>query len=149
MVTFYIYVKRQLIKPCFFFRLDLTHSLPSILSNILTDYLPPTGFQHAPSPALDYAQLPQREKETELLDQLREEAADSTKETVDHPEMSSIGPFGETVPIPGTNREEFYRVQFYADNEALKLPMVSPIFDRGKLRGLPPLLLVCLFFYIP
>lgn len=60
--------------------------------------------------------------------------------------MSSIGPFGETVPIPGTNREEFYRVQFYADNEALKLPMVSPLFDRSKLRGLPPLLIVSSFF---
>ncbi|GAA5802782.1 Alpha/Beta hydrolase protein [Helicostylum pulchrum] len=123
--------------------LDLTHSLPSILSNILTDYLPPTGFQHAPSPALDYAQLPQREKETELLDQLKEEAANPTKESNHTKDMSSIGPFGETVPIPGTNREEFYRVQFYADNEALKLPMVSPLFDRSKLRGLPPLLIQC------
>lgn len=120
--------------------MDLTHSLPSILSNILTDYLPPSGFQHAPSPALDYAQLPQREKQTELLDKLKAEAESDEIKDQNNPELSSIGPFGESVPA--TNGEELHRVQFYADNIALKLPLVSPIFDRKHLRGLPPLLVV-------
>lgn len=101
----------------------------------MTDYLPATGFQHAPSPALDYAQLPQREKQTEILEKIN--ASDEKREA-----PKSIGPFGETVPVPGTNEEEFYRIQFYADNSALKLPLVSPIFDKSQLKGLPPLLIV-------
>jgi hypothetical protein len=55
---------------------------------------------------------------------------------------SSIGPFGECVPMPSINGDDLYRVQFYADNNALKIPMVSPIFDRKCLRGLPRLLVV-------
>ncbi|CEP13059.1 hypothetical protein [Parasitella parasitica] len=135
--------------------MDLTHSLPSILSNILTDYLPPTGFKHAPSPALDYAQLPSKEEDTQVLAQAKAEAeatdddhgnlAMPTAESdiSDNGGRASIGPFGECVPVPSTDGTDMYRVQFYACNDALKLPMVSPIFDRGHLRGLPRLLVQC------
>jgi hypothetical protein len=133
--------------------MDLTHSLPSILSNIMTDYLPPTGFKHAPSPALDYAQLPHKEQDAELLAKLKAEAEAVTdvtgNVTIPNDEdiaanRSSIGPFGECVPVDGS--DDIYRVQFYADNDALKIPMVSPIFDKKHLRGLPRLLVVSHFF---
>ncbi|KAI7891866.1 Alpha/Beta hydrolase protein [Mucor mucedo] len=130
--------------------MDLTHSLPSILSNIMTDYLPPSGFKHAPSPALDYAQLPQREDHTKLLENAKAEAKSSsvdaaTKHTENDAvsDRKSIGPFGEAVPTPGPGEENVYRVQFYASNDTLKLPLVSPIFDRKHLRGLPPILVQC------
>ncbi|KAI8080791.1 Alpha/Beta hydrolase protein [Gilbertella persicaria] len=118
--------------------MDLTHSLPSILSNIMTDYLPPIGFKHAPSVALDYAQLPAREKDVELLEKLAKEA--ETSDNKEEAQRQSIGPFGECVPLNGS---DIHRVQFYASNEALKVPMVSPIFDRKQLRGLPRLLVQC------
>jgi acetyl esterase/lipase len=92
--------------------LDLTHSLPSIMTNIMTDYLPPVGFRHAPSPALDYEQLP-------ILKSLL-------------PEDQKLDTFGD----------DLYRLQFYAPNKALKNPMVSPLFDKKHLRGLPRLLMV-------
>lgn len=115
----------------------------------MTDYLPPTGFKHAPSPALDYAQLPQREQHTKLLEKAKAEAESSNDDDLTilgkkdaDPGRTSIGPFGESVPIPGPNGEDVHRVQFYASNNALKLPMVSPVFDRSNLRGLPRLLVV-------
>ncbi|KAI8644939.1 Alpha/Beta hydrolase protein [Parasitella parasitica] len=135
--------------------MDLTHSLPSILTNIMTDYLPPTGFKHAPSPALDYAQLPFKEEDAQVLAQAKAEAeaarddhgnlAMPTAESdiSDTGGRTSIGPFGECVPVPSIDGTDIYRVQFYACNDALKLPMVSPIFDRGNLRGLPRLLVQC------
>lgn len=131
--------------------MDLTHSLPSILSNILTDYLPPTGFKHAPSPALDYARLPAREKDAEMLAQAMEEASkdeDSKAPTTDEAsKRASIGPFGECVPVSDIDGSDMHRIQFYADNEALKLPMVSPIYDRKHLRGFPRLLVVSIIFF--
>ncbi|KAI9480961.1 MAG: Alpha/Beta hydrolase protein [Benjaminiella poitrasii] len=133
--------------------LDLTHSLPSITSNIMTDYLPPTGFKHAPSPALDYAQLPAREENLEMLEQAKAEAEATTdlngnlkepsRDCETYLRRSSIGPFGECVPVPSINGDDIYRIQFYAANEALKVPTVSPVFDRGHLRGLPPMLVQC------
>ncbi|KAI8142145.1 Alpha/Beta hydrolase protein [Fennellomyces sp. T-0311] len=87
---------------------DLTHSFPSIINNIQTDFLPATGFKHAPSEALDYTRLPQLKQ------------------------SMGIGPFAE---------EDIDRVQFYADNKALKHPLVSPVFDKKQLRGLPRLLI--------
>ncbi|KAI9494724.1 Alpha/Beta hydrolase protein [Zychaea mexicana] len=87
---------------------DLTHSLPSIINNISTDYLPPTGFKHAPSKAQDYTLLPPLKR------------------------TCSIGPFAES---------DLDRVQFYADNRVLKHPLVSPVFDKKSLRGLPKLLI--------
>jgi hypothetical protein len=140
--------------------MDLTHSLPSILTNIMTDYLPPTGFKHAPSPALDYAQLPAREVDTKLLAQAKEEAEKTNQEQANMEvseikekdaasKRASIGPFGECVPIEGgINDEDVHRVQFYADNDALKIPMVSPIFDKKHLRELPRLLVVSRFFFM-
>lgn len=129
--------------------MDLTHSLPSIISNIITDYLPPIGFKHAPSPALDYAQLPQREQDVALLERAQAEAKSSSDDDLTIPrnegintDRISIGPFGESVPNPGSDEQDIHRVQFYASNNALKVPLVSPIFDRKHLRGLPPLLLV-------
>ncbi|KAI8380050.1 Alpha/Beta hydrolase protein [Blakeslea trispora] len=119
--------------------MDLTHSLPSILSNIMTDYLPPTGFKHAPSAALDYAQLPAREEDVEVLEKIDQEAKVGYKGKDQVPKVS-IGPFSEAVPINGS---DLHRVQFYANNDALKLPMVSPIFDKKSLRGLPRLLIQC------
>ncbi|CAO3678550.1 unnamed protein product [Rhizopus stolonifer] len=126
---------------------DLTHSLPSILTNILTDFLPASGFKHAPSPALDYSQLPQRKQDTIALEKAKkkaEKAKDEHKLTVsdDEENRASIGPLSIPVP-PSDSDEDMYRVQFYAPNDALKLPMVSPIFDRHRLRGLPPLLIQC------
>ncbi|KAI8372357.1 Alpha/Beta hydrolase protein [Choanephora cucurbitarum] len=119
--------------------MDLTHSLPSILSNMMTDYLPPTGFKHAPSAALDYAQLPAREQDVDILEKIEEEAKGDLKEK-EQVDRVSIGPFSEAVPINGSG---LHRVQFYANNDALKLPMVSPIFDKKCLRGLPRLLIQC------
>ncbi|KAI9267420.1 Alpha/Beta hydrolase protein [Sporodiniella umbellata] len=126
---------------------DLTHSLPSILTNMLTDFLPATGFKHAPSPALDYSQLPQRQQDSKTLSKIKEKsdkAKRRLKATVSNPDenRASIGPMGIPVP-PSENDEEMYRIQFYAPNDALKIPMVSPIFDRKRLRGLPPLLIQC------
>lgn len=136
-----------------YFRMDLTHSLPSILSNMMTDYLPPTGFKHAPSVALDYARLPHKKEDAEVLAAAKAEAEAATDvngnltvpdvENDGASRRSSIGPFGEAVPVPSINGDDIYRVQFYADNNALKIPMVSPIFDRHHLRGLPRLLVVC------
>ncbi|KAG1228570.1 hypothetical protein G6F68_007373 [Rhizopus microsporus] len=130
---------------------DLTHSLPSILLNMMTDFLPAVGFKHAPSPALDYAQLPQRQQDTKVLEEASKKAKEAKKKhklTIPEDEddasqhRESIGPFG--IPIPHTDDANgMYRVQFYAPNEALKLPMVSPVFDRRRLRGLPPLLVQC------
>lgn len=121
----------------------------------MTDYLPPTGFKHAPSPALDYARLPHKEEDAEMLAQVQAEAEAPTdtqgnlaapttdSELSEAARRASIGPFGECVPVRSIDGSDIYRVQFYADNDALKLPMVSPIFDREHLRGLPRLLVVC------
>jgi hypothetical protein len=122
--------------------MDLTHSLPSILSNIMTDYLPPTGFKHKPSVALDYAQLPAKKETEKVLEHAEAEADTDTHLTVAEDQdnrRTSIGPFGECIP---NNGEDVYRVHFYADNNELKIPMVSPIFDRQHLRGFPRLLVV-------
>ncbi|KAG1051151.1 hypothetical protein G6F43_006630 [Rhizopus delemar] len=127
--------------------IDLTHSLPSILSNMLTDFLPATGFKHAPSPALDYSQLPKRQMDAVISDEAKEKAQkakEKRKLTAEHDEdeRASIGPLGIPVPKSSTDKD-MYRIQFYAPNEALKVPMVSPIFDRRRFRGLPPLLVQC------
>ncbi|KAI8984464.1 Alpha/Beta hydrolase protein [Mycotypha africana] len=133
---------------------DLTHSFPSIMTNIATDYLPPVGFKHAPSPALDYARLPYKKEDAEMLEQARAEASASvTTDTdgklevpVDKSDANrriSIGPFGECIPRASIDGSDVYRVQFYADNDALKIPMVSPVFDRRHLRGLPRVLVQC------
>ncbi|KAI8393859.1 Alpha/Beta hydrolase protein [Radiomyces spectabilis] len=104
---------------------DLTHSLPSITSNIATDYLPPVGFKHIDSPALNYSLLPP------LKD---EHAKDKSK-----PEQACNK---ETEHDPTKDRSDgLERVQFYAGNDALKLPLVSPIFDKKNLHGLPPMLI--------
>lgn len=100
---------------------DLTHSLPSILSNIATDYLPSGGFSHKHSQALEFQKLPQFEAE-------------------------ALGPLGKAVrkdhqPF-SLSHEDLDRVQFYAPNETLKMRYVSPIFDEQGLNGLPPLLIV-------
>ena len=114
----------------------------------MTDYLPPTGFKHAPSPALDYARLPPREKDVALLEQVQKEAdrskkgKDAAKDDQVDTKRTSIGPFGECVPTSNIEGSDLHRVQFYADNDALKIPMVSPIFDKKDLRGLPRLLVV-------
>lgn len=131
----------------------MTHSLPSILSNIRTDYLPPTGFTHKPSPALDYAQLPQRENDLELLEKAKAEAETSTDEkrklkTSDtdddiNDQRTSIGPFGKCIPVSSIDDSDIHRVHFYADNQALKVPTVSPLFDKRHLRDLPRVLVVC------
>lgn len=125
-------------------RMDLTHSLPSILSNIMTDYLPPTGFKHKPSSALDYAQLPAKEENEKVLAHAEAEADSflTVPEEDEDNRRTSIGPFGECIPVPSIHGEDVYRVHFYADNNELKIPMVSPIFDRTHLRGLPRLLVV-------
>ncbi|KAG1219148.1 hypothetical protein G6F35_007730 [Rhizopus arrhizus] len=127
--------------------IDLTHSLPSILSNMLTDFLPATGFKHAPSPALDYSQLPKRQMDAVISDEAKEKAQkakEKRKLTAEHDEdeRASIGPLGIPVPTSSSDKD-MYRIQFYAPNEALKVPMVSPIFDRHRFRGLPPLLVQC------
>jgi len=95
---------------------DLTHSLPSILSNISTDYLPASGFSHKHSRALEFNNLPQFEPE-------------------------ALGPLGRAVRLP-LSHEDLDRVQFYAPNSTLKMRYVSPIFDEQGLHGLPPLLIV-------
>ncbi|KAI9270680.1 Alpha/Beta hydrolase protein [Phascolomyces articulosus] len=91
---------------------DLTHSLESIVTNISTDYLPSTGFKHAPSEAQDYTLLPPL-KNTSAHENIIE---------------SSFG-------------NDMDRFQFYADNKALKHPLVSPVFDKKNLQGLPKLLI--------
>ncbi|KAI9319136.1 Alpha/Beta hydrolase protein, partial [Dichotomocladium elegans] len=50
--------------------IDLTHSLPSIMTNISTDYLPALGFKHKPSRAVDYHLLPIQAK---LQDRMEED----------------------------------------------------------------------------
>ncbi|KAI8579950.1 hypothetical protein K450DRAFT_239874 [Umbelopsis ramanniana AG] len=94
---------------------DLTHSLPSILTNISTDYLPASGFSHKHSRALEFNNLPQFEPE-------------------------ALGPLGKAVRLP-MSHEDLDRVQFYAPNSTLKMRYVSPIFDEQGLHGLPPLLI--------
>ncbi|CAM0137437.1 unnamed protein product [Umbelopsis sp. WA50703] len=98
--------------------IDLTHSLPSILTNISTDYLPASGFSHKYSQALDYDKLPQFKAE-------------------------ALGPLGKAVSKDAypLSQEDLDRVQFYAPNAALKMRYVSPIFDVLGFRGLPRLLL--------
>jgi acetyl esterase/lipase len=98
---------------------DLTHSLPSIISNIATDYLPSGGFSHKHSRALEFDSLPQFEAAT-------------------------LGPLGKAVRKDSSlSHEDLDRVQFYAPNQTLKMRYVSPIFDEQGLGGLPPLLIVC------
>ncbi|KAH8553008.1 Alpha/Beta hydrolase protein, partial [Umbelopsis sp. PMI_123] len=94
---------------------DLTHSLPSILTNISTDYLPASGFSHKHSKALEFNNLPQFEPET-------------------------LGPLGKAVRQSMSN-EDLDRVHLYAPNATLKMRYVSPIFDEQELHGLPPLLI--------
>lgn len=88
---------------------DLTHSLPSIIENLATDYLPSAGFKHLHSPALDYTQLPRINSDDKW---------------------------------EGEVEKDLDRIQFYCDNRVLKHPLVSPVFDKKQLRGLPPLLVV-------
>lgn len=97
-------------------RVDLTHSFPSIIHNLQTDFLPPIGFKHAHSEALDYTLLPQNEKTRSNLDNNQHDNKD-------------------------TRDKDLERIQFYAGNEVLKHPWVSPVFDPHHLRGLPPLLI--------
>lgn len=111
----------------------------------MTDYLPPTGFKHKPSPALDYAQLPAKKEDEKILAHAEAEADDHL---LSHPEeedrRTSIGPFGKAIPVKSENGEDnIYRVHFYAANNELKIPTVSPIFDRKHLRGFPRLLIQC------
>lgn len=97
-------------------RVDLTHSFPSIIHNLQTDFLPPIGFKHAHSEALDYTLLPQNEKTRSNLENNQHDNKD-------------------------TRDKDLERIQFYAGNEVLKHPWVSPVFDPHHLRGLPPLLI--------
>ncbi|KAI8995033.1 Alpha/Beta hydrolase protein [Pilobolus umbonatus] len=115
---------------------DLTHSLPSIITNMMTDYLPPMGFKHAPSPALDYTRLPQKRVEAILN-------AEITTEKSDIDNKPSTGPFSEDISSHSQLIEDIDRIQFYASNEALKIPLVSPVFDKKNLRRLPRLLVQC------
>ncbi|KAI9032715.1 Alpha/Beta hydrolase protein [Phycomyces nitens] len=102
---------------------DLTHSLPSILANERTDFLPRLGFKHTDSPALDYSILPKLKYNED-----------------DHEEVS-IGPFGKTIDLSNVSEEDMERVQFYTANESIKLPLVSPVFDKKSLHNLPKLLI--------
>ncbi|OZJ01792.1 hypothetical protein BZG36_05191 [Bifiguratus adelaidae] len=96
--------------------IDLTHSMPSVYQNIDTDYLPKDGFYHAHSPALEYHRLPQ----------LQQEKAKPRE--------------GQGAVSKG-NKNSLGRIQFYAPNDALKCPYVSPWFDPMQLQGLPPMLI--------
>ncbi|KAG2181212.1 hypothetical protein INT43_008795 [Umbelopsis isabellina] len=98
--------------------IDMTHSLPSIMSNISTDYLPASGFSHKYSQALDYDKLPQ----------FQAAALEPLEKVVSKDDSKILN-------------EDLDRVQFYAPNAALKMRYVSPIFDELGFRGLPPLLL--------
>ncbi|KAL0090363.1 Alpha/Beta hydrolase protein [Phycomyces blakesleeanus] len=102
---------------------DLTHSLPSILSNAATDYLPKLGFKHAESPALDYSVLPK------------------LKHNEDDHEEISIGPFGKKIDLSEVTKEDMDRIQFYTNNASIKLSLASPAFDKKDLHGLPKLLI--------
>ncbi|RUO96606.1 hypothetical protein BC936DRAFT_141752 [Jimgerdemannia flammicorona] len=95
---------------------DLTHSLPSILSNVATDYLPEDGFEHLPSSALDFDRLPKKQRDAET------EAA-------------------AVVTVTDAETPQLKRMQYYAPNQVLKVPYASPIFDLKGFTGLPPLLL--------
>ena len=46
---------------------------------MMTDFLPAVGFKHAPSPALDYAQLPQRQQDTKVLEEASKKAKEAKK----------------------------------------------------------------------
>ncbi|KAI7849262.1 Alpha/Beta hydrolase protein [Circinella umbellata] len=91
--------------------IDLTHSFESIINNISTDFLPPMGFKHVLSDAQDYTLLPPLTKRTS---------------------QASMGSFPD---------DDLDRFQFYAANRTLKLPLVSPVFDKKSLHGLPKLLI--------
>ncbi|KAI7879563.1 hypothetical protein K492DRAFT_188613 [Lichtheimia hyalospora FSU 10163] len=95
---------------------DLTHSFPSIIQNVHTDYLPPIGFKHVYSEAMDFTLLPQNEETRSIL----ENNQHVNKDTID---------------------KDLERIHFYAGNHLLKHPLVSPVFDPHHLQGLPPLLI--------
>ncbi|KAI8881523.1 alpha/beta-hydrolase [Backusella circina FSU 941] len=92
---------------------DVTHSFPSWQENIMSDSLPYLGFKHIPSPALNYDALPK---------------------------SKAVAPAGAELDTFG---DDYGRYQFYAPNKALRIPMVSPVFDRKHLRGLPRVLMQC------
>ena len=69
------------------------------------------GFKHVLSDAQDYTLLPPLTRRTS---------------------QASMGPFPD---------DELDRFQFYAANKTLKLPLVSPVFDKKSLHGLPKLLI--------
>lgn len=116
-------------------RIDLTHSLPSIFSNIDTDYLPKAGFDYLPSPALDFSKLPQeREIFPDAIDIASENPTDSAQDPV-------IETTKELVDNQVIEKQQVKRVQLYAPNVALMVPYVSPIFDPHGLQDLPPLLI--------
>ncbi|OZJ01578.1 hypothetical protein BZG36_05234, partial [Bifiguratus adelaidae] len=97
---------------------DLTHALPSCYQN-KNDYLPGASFNHKPSDATAYDLLPQK------LNPPKPEDANAS------------------VPAklePSEKVANLNRLHYYAPNDVLKCPYVSPLYDPKKLHGLPPLL---------
>jgi acetyl esterase/lipase len=103
--------------------LDLTYSLPSLVENVPTDFLPPMGHWHAPSPASNYIQG------LEINKYNQEETFEQVSTQND---ISII-------------KNDFTRIHYYAPNVGLKLTLVSPVFDKKCLHGLPRVLIVSLY----
>ncbi|KAI8890002.1 alpha/beta-hydrolase [Backusella circina FSU 941] len=96
--------------------LDLTYSLPSVVENISMDFLPPMGHWHAPSPASTFIHDLE-------INKYSQDSSDMTK--------------GDNI------KNDFNRIHYYVPNVGLKLALVSPVFDKKCLSGLPNILIQC------
>ncbi|KAI9317036.1 Alpha/Beta hydrolase protein [Dichotomocladium elegans] len=117
--------------------IDLTHSFPSIIQNLFTDYLPHTGFKHIYSEAMDYSILP-RFDEAHATEEQQQQQSDEAAEAAAVVAAAATAA-AAAMAIPEDDLTD--RFHFYAENKALMHPWVSPVFDKGRLRGLPPLLI--------
>lgn len=128
---------------------DLTHSFPSVSESCPMDYIPASGFHHKPSKAwpppnavemakikeeaATIRQKQQRPPSARGQNTLQKEPPTELEAPAEAP-LVSVSPDGTTISVQE-------QVHFYATNELLTHPLVSPVL-QPTLGGLPPLLIM-------
>ncbi|WBW73460.1 esterase/lipase, implicated in fatty acid biosynthetic process [Schizosaccharomyces osmophilus] len=139
---------------------DLTHSLPSIVDDYSTDYIPPEGFHHRASRYWPVANVDtlfasttssmknlSKEELCKIISERMQHQVEKIKSVI--PAFRKLGKEnGRMSYRDAQDRLDpnfFYtfpfQVQFYAPNHLLTHPLVSPLFTEN-LGGLPPTLVL-------
>ncbi|KAF7332117.1 Alpha beta-hydrolase [Mycena kentingensis (nom. inval.)] len=139
---------------------DLTHSLPSVMENTATDIIPEHGFLAKPSvtwpidllkddrvvpstldPPPEPGHADQLRPSKARMQETSEHGTDAPKAVSEEYDIDLFEPRPPKVLMKdpkATPLELHSQIQFYATNEQLTHPLVSPIL-QGSLGNLPPL----------